>query len=197
MYQMAPTVAEGMSAMNRLMDNIVLASEMLGEAAPDYSEARRNLEILATRHQQFMEHLAPRGWTFSRVVDRGFPVRFYRVAVGFIEAGSDPDDVDEWLAPLVLDRSNLERIVEEISTLPVTAIWQWAFLSGDAAAASTAGLFGPAAEAWMTIAEGLWRDLRTWLGGQGTSYRRGNLSDQALTERLTQSWESLVVAHDS
>lgn len=196
MYQMAPTVAEGMSAMSRLLDNITLTSKMLGEEPPDFSEARQNLEILATRHQEFMERLAPRGWTFSRVVDRGIPVRFYRVAVKFIEVGSDPDDVDEWLAPLVLDPSQLERVVEEISTLPVRAIWQWAFLSGEAAAATTAGLFGPAAEAWLTIAEGLWRDLRTWLGGQGTFYRKGNLASQALTERSTQSWESLVVAHD-
>lgn len=102
----------------------------------------------------------------------------------------------EWLAPLVLDPSQLERIVDEISTLPVRTMWQWAFLSGEAAAATSAGLFGPAAEAWMTIAGGLWRDLRSWLGGQGTIYRKGNLANQSLTERLTQSWESLVVTHD-
>lgn len=44
MYQMAPTVAEGMSAMNRLLDNITLTSKMLGEEPPDYSETRKNLE---------------------------------------------------------------------------------------------------------------------------------------------------------
>ncbi|MDF1595125.1 MAG: hypothetical protein P1T08_03335 [Acidimicrobiia bacterium] len=196
MYQMAPTVAEGIASMSRLLENITLTSEMLGEEPPDYSDTKKNLELLASRHREFMERLAPLGWTFSRVLDRGVPVRFYRVAAKFIEVGSDPDDVDEWLAPLVLDSSELERVVGEVAALPVRAIWQWAFLAGEAATATNAGLFAVAAEAWITIAEGLWRDLRTWLGGQGTFYRKGDLVNQTLTERLTQSWESLVVAHD-
>ena len=196
MYQIAPTVAEGMSTMSRLLDNITLTSKMLGEEPPDYSEAKQNLDILATRHQEFMERLAPRGWTFSRVVDRGIPVRFYRVAVKFIEVGSDPDDVDEWLATVVLDPSQLERVVEEISTLPVRAIWQWAFLSGEAAAATSAGLIGPAAEAWMTIAEGLWRDLRSWLGRSGHVLSERQPCESGADRAVTQSWESLVVAHD-
>lgn len=187
---------DGNKSMSRLLDNITLTATILGEEPPDYSEAKRNLELLACRHREFMESLAPLGWTFSRVVDRGVPVRFYRVASKFVEIGSDADDVDEWLAPLVLDSWQLERVVGEVATLPVRAIWQWTFLAGEVAAATNAGLFAPAAEAWITIAEGLWRDLRTWLGGKGRFYRKGGLANQTLTERLTQSWESLVVAHD-
>ena len=52
-------------------------------------------------------------------------MRLYRVAEAFLANGADPDDVDDWLAPQVLEDSHLEMIVQDIATIPLKAIWQW------------------------------------------------------------------------
>lgn len=193
--EMSPTVADSGVKMNRSLDLIAGISQAFGGSHPDFSEARESMERLVRQHAEFMEHLAPRGWALTEILD--YP-RAHVIAVDFLTlADADPDAVDDWLVDHVLRHPRSVEIVGDIARTPVRAVWQWAFVAGEATQAMKLGMWGTAAFTWLGVAEGMWRDLRKWLGASSANfYDKGKLNNQTLTANLTRSRESLVVAHD-
>jgi hypothetical protein len=194
LVEMSPTVADSGVMMNRGLDLIANISSTLGESEPGFSKARESMERLVRQHADFMEHLAPRGWALTEILENP---KAHVIAVKFLEHGGDPDGVDDWLVDHVLAHPRSVEIVGDIARTPVRAIWQWGFVAGEAAKAMRMSMWSTAAFTWLALAEGMWRDLRDWLGASSaTFYDKGKLGKQTLTETLTRSRESLVVAHD-
>jgi hypothetical protein len=195
LVEMSPTVADSGVMMNRSLDLIADISKAFGGTEPDFSEARESMERSVRQHAEFMEHLAPRGWALTEILDSP---KAHVIAVDFLTlADADPDAVDDWLVDHVLQHPRSVEVVSDIARTPVRAVWQWAFVAGEAAQAMKIGMWGIAALTWLAVAEGMWRDLRKWLGASSASfYDKGKLKGQTLTETLMRSRESLVVAHD-
>jgi hypothetical protein len=193
--EQAPTFAEGIETMKRGLDNLALVQELAGGPRPDFSSAHESFDRMAAEHETFMQNFAERGWALSPILES--PWKLHVIAGKFLEIAGDRDAVDEWLADRVIEHQRSVDIVGEIATSPIRAIWQWAFLAGEATWAMTAGRWGAAATTLLPIAEGMWRDLRTWTGASTAKfYDKGSLADQRITETLTRSRESLVKAHD-
>ena len=70
LFEMSPNVAEGVAAMNRLFDIIEQTSRVFGETPPDFTSVRESFDRLKRQHADFLQHLAPRGWAQSAILER-------------------------------------------------------------------------------------------------------------------------------
>jgi hypothetical protein len=116
--------------MNRGLDLINSISTTLGGTEVDFSEARVAMERQVRQHSDFMNHLAPRGWALTELLDNP---RAHVIAVKFLENGADPDAVDDWLVDHVVAHPKSVQIVGDIARTPARPVWQWVFVAGEAA----------------------------------------------------------------
>jgi hypothetical protein len=193
--EQARSFTDGIEATKNSLRNLSLLSEMGGGKRLDFAPALESLDRMGREHELFMQNFAGRGWALSPILEN--PWKLHVVAGKFLELGTDAEAVDDWLADEVIGHQRAIDIVGEIAAFPVRAIWQWAPLAGEAAWATVGGRWGAAATTWLPIAEGMWRDLRSWTGASKAKfYAKGALGNQRLTEILTRSRESLEEAHD-
>jgi hypothetical protein len=193
-FESSESVADALDSFDQQTRIFEFLEETLHARRTDLSRERARLTQLREHYELFHSQFAPRGWAMSPTVekDRGYILLGKAIGRGRIE----PEEADRVLADRLYDHAFVERLISFLCMAPLRALWEWAPVAGDAAAAMSHRLALPAALSWLAIFEGMWKDLQPHLGRARPRQSLSRGYDlQNLTEGLTFTRESLATVH--
>lgn len=193
-FESSESVADALDRFDQQTRIYEFIDQTLQGRRTDLSEHRVRLIRMRDRYELFHSQFAPRGWAMSPTIekDRGYILLGTAIGKGTVE----PEEADRMLADRLYDHAFVERLISFLCMAPLQALWEWAPVAGDAAAAMRHRLALPAALSWLAIFEGMWKDLQPHLGRDRPRQALSRLYDlQNLTEGLTFTRESLATVH--
>jgi hypothetical protein len=193
-FESSESVADALDRFDQQTRIYEFIHQTLHGQQADMSEQRVQLARMRDRYELFHSQFAPRGWAMSPTIEKdcGYILLGTAISRGTVE----PAEADRMLADRLYDHAFVERLISFLCMAPLRALWAWAPVAGDAAAAMRNRLALPAALSWLAVFEGMWKDLQPHLGRDRPRQALSRRFDlQNLSEGLTFTRESLATVH--
>ena len=193
LFATAPNIHTGIERLRGLTLRFGQLSRVTGRPV-DISDLLKTLDETERRTDLFHRLFAPRGWALSHSIQNS---GMYLV----VGAALDRDlisesQADQWLTDSLRKNDEVERLLNFLAVAPLRGLWAWLPPASDTAVAMRAGLNLPAALGWMTVAEGIWKEMQPLVGRERPSQFFTRSSEiQHLTESLTWTRESMAAVH--